>query len=169
MPHQSPSERGDSTPPMRVGGCGYVHGQGTTLGFPQPPAIPRPPSPLPPPAPLLSSVSVRVTTDDRLFIRGLIEHFELTPQHEELLLGCWSRSRSHFSSDERVCRVVMRILVVIVARYLGPRRLPLPTTVSQELLGLAYKCVPDVPFVLRVTPKALTWYVFLNVLGGRVK
>lgn len=92
----------------------------------------------------------------------------LTLQHELLALACWSRCRKYFYNDDDVAFLVMRLVVILVTRYLGPRGFKMNT--PDTFLKRTYFRMPGkAPFLREPTRDQVMMVLFLNALEGRIR
>ena len=82
-------------------------------------------------------------------------------------MSCWYRCSKWFSSDEQVADVVMRVMVLLVARYLGPRGFPMIG--ASPYLKRVYFRIPGTTFLDSPTVTDVVMGIFLNALDGRIR
>ena len=112
---------------------------------------------------------MRITPRERRFLLDITRRHGLSLQHEILCLSCWWRCSPWFSSDEDVANLVMRVVVYLVTRYLGPREHTMETPRPDYLKRVYYRAPGDKAFIDSPTINDVIMAVFLTALDGRIR
>lgn len=117
----------------------------------------------------MGAKKLRISERHRAFVIRCIRQHGLTLQHHVLVMSCWWRCSAWFDDDDDASETVLRVLVYLVSRYLGPRDFPLPSVRPDILKRVYFRCPGDKAFVHSPTATDVVMVVFLRGLDGRLR